>query len=125
MTVTTPAPAAPAAVPTDAELRVLGEEYVNLLELKADLEQRMGEIQDVFRALPFGAHMAGDHLKLSVQHNIRRDDAKFMSEYPYEAFPHLYKPAIDSAVVKREFAPADLEAFQIEGAPKIVASVIE
>lgn len=122
---TTTIPTEAVTPPTEAELAELGQEYLDLLEMQAEITTRMDEIKAAFRALPFGAHMAGDHLKVSIQHNVTRDDARFREAFPFESFPHYYKPAVDTATVKRELAPAVLEQFQVEGAPKVVTSVIE
>jgi hypothetical protein len=77
-------------------------------------------------ALPFGSlSAAGGTLKLSIQHNRRRNDARFMAAYPFEKYPELYKPALDTTAIKHEIAPAELEEYSDELAPKVIISHFE
>lgn len=115
---TNPIPTAP----DQAELAALGRERLQLMLAKASAEKRMKEIDDRLRLLPFESHVAGP-VKVSIQHNISRDDVAFRAAYPFEDFPEFYKAVPDTDSIKDQLAPAVIRRFQKEGAPKVVVSV--
>lgn len=112
--------------PLSAEqIDALGREYDSLMKVAAATEARMIEIRKLWAAnLAFGAHPAGD-LKVSIQHNITRDNAAFAAAYPFDDYPDFYKPTPDTKTINDLLAPADLRRFQREGAPKVVVTRFE
>lgn len=113
------------AKPSAKKIAEMGTEYLELQAVAAKTKARMEEIQATLRdCMDLGPHLAGA-AKVSIQRNVRRDDAAFMAVYPFESFPDYYKPAIDSATIKRELAPAVLERFQIVGENKVIVTAIE
>lgn len=107
---------------TDIDLDAITAERAQLVALIDELTQRKNAIDDVYREhLVFGTHtLAG--LRVSVQHNRRLDNAAIMQAYPVTACPELYKPTIDTTAVKKYIAPVDLDAFYLDGTPKVVVS---
>jgi hypothetical protein len=103
----------------------LGREYQQLDLARAAAVERQTAIKERFRdALDFGTVVAGP-AKVSIQHNITRDDAKFAEIYPFEDYPDYYAAKPDTAAIKRNLAPVEIEKFQREGAPKVVITFFE
>lgn len=111
---------------TQSDIDALAIEHDELaLRMAAD-KKRLDEVKAELAALPFGNLSAANGVyKVSIQHNRRRDDAAFMRAYPFEKFPELYKPSLDTAAIKHEIAPADLEAFTVEATPKVLVTRFE
>lgn len=79
---------------------------------------RLAEIKKCFRDLTYGPHdFAG--LKVSVGKNFRLDPETFSAKYPVMQYPHLYKSAPDSAAIKAELSPKEIEALSKEGEKRI------
>lgn len=121
-------PTTPKAAPkplTRRQLDALGNEAEGLLEVITTSTARLEEIKQKLRDnLDFGAHVAGN-LKVSIQHNVSRDDKAIVAAYPAAAHPELYKLAIDGTALKKNLTGAQYEAFQKEGAPKVILDVFE
>lgn len=109
-----------------ADIDALAVEYDEITVRQAADKARLDEIKASLATLPFGNLSAADgRFKVSIQHNRRRDDAAVMRAFPFELYPELYKPALDTAAIKHEIAPADLEPFTIEGTPKVIVTPFE
>jgi hypothetical protein len=107
---------------TTATLPTLAEDVARRVALKerADhIAQEIALIDDRLRTHDFGNHDAGEY-QLQVQHNRRLDAAAIEARFPVAQYPHLYKPAVNTAALKENFAPVELEKFYVEGAPKIM-----
>jgi hypothetical protein len=111
---------------TRKEIDALALELDDINIRQAADKARADEIKAKLATLPFGSLSAADGLlKVSIQHNRRRDDAAFMQAFPFEKFPELYKPTLDTAAIKNEIAPADLEPFTVESTPKVLVTRFE
>lgn len=90
--------------------------------LKADLEfiqAQLEQVDDEIRARGIGNHQAGEW-SVQVRPSRRLDAKKIEEAYPVAKHPELYKPAIDTAEVKRHIAAIDLENFYVESRPSVV-----
>ncbi|UOE45912.1 hypothetical protein [Agromyces larvae] len=98
--------------------RLLNERAV-LREQADRISQRLTLIDDALRALGHGSHAVGPW-KVQVQTNRRLDTAALASQFPAESNPHLYKAALDTEAIKQHLAPAVLDAYYRDGAPRVV-----
>lgn len=93
--------------------------------LKADAEYIASELEQIdgqlIEALGLGVHDV-DGVKVQVNEYTRTDLAWVEKEYPAADYPQLYKTAttVDSAAVKKQFAPAVLEQHVIRGKKSVV-----
>lgn len=111
-------PAIDPHIPTEllaAEHAAIGAHIEKLREKQERLRA------EILNRLDFGTHPAGS-LRVQIQHNRRLDPAKVQATYPVVSYPELYRPALDTAAVKRHIAPAELDTFYVEGAPKVIIS---
>lgn len=107
---------------TTMTLPSIQEDVARRVEIEEQIARLKGEmdmINDRLRVQPYGNHDAGDW-QLQIQHNRRLDAERISQRFPVAQYPHLYKPTIDTAAVKENFAPIELEKFYIEGAAKVV-----
>ncbi len=112
--------AEPVTVPTDMEL------VDERASLKADIEfiqERIGQIDSqLIERLPVGVTEIGD-TKVEVREYSRLDTKWIEEQYPISQYPQLYKvaaPAVDTAAVKKNFAPAVLDEHKVTGAKSVV-----
>lgn len=109
-----------------ADIDALALEHDAITVRMAADKARLDEVKASLATLPFGNLAAADgRFKVAIQHNRRRDDAAVMRAFPFEQYPELYKPALDTVALKHEIAPADLEPFTVEGTPKVVVTPFE
>lgn len=102
---------------TDAELAA---RLVTISEQIDRLTQEKQQIQDEIRERhPYGSTPAGDW-EIQVQRNRRLDTARIEQRYPVAQYPHLYRPAVNTAALKENLAPVELEQFYSEGTPKVL-----
>lgn len=92
--------------------------------LKATAEQAVARIKDIdaeLVTLGYGTHPCAG-LKVTIGHNRTLDRDAFTAAYPVKDHPALYKVTVtpDLDAVKQNIAPAALDAFYREGAPKVV-----
>jgi hypothetical protein len=107
---------------TDLNWDELTQERAALAATVAQLQERIGQIDDLYREhLDFGVHQFGG-LKVSVQHNRRLDTKAVQAAYPVAQRPELYRPAIDTTELKRHVAAVELEGFYNESAPRVVVT---
>jgi hypothetical protein len=107
---------------TDLNWDELTQERAALAATVAQLQERITQIDDLYREhLEFGVHEFGG-LKVSVQHNRRLDTKKVTAAYPVAQRPELYRPAIDTTELKRHIAAIELEAFYNESTPRVVVA---
>lgn len=96
----------------------LAREYATLQDRVAPDLARIDEIKKLMRGLDYGTHdVAG--LKVSVARNSRLDAAAFAAKYPVLQHPGLYKSAPDSAAIKKNLAPAEIETLSVAGEPRV------
>lgn len=103
---------------------------VRLLErratLKADAEFITGEVEQIDSQLLELLGTVGTHdvagVKVEVRQYTRQDTKWIEEEYPVDQYPQLYKvtTAVDPEAVKREFAPAVLDAHKVHGKKSVV-----
>ena len=111
--------------PSKRTIDALGREYASLLEVKANATARMAEIDGIMRdALEFGPHLAGD-MRVTIAHNVSRNDKLVAEVFPASEFPQFYKPAVDGTALKRGLTGEQYEALQVEGAPKVLWKALE
>lgn len=95
--------------------------------IKADQEYLAGELEAIDGQLiellggEVGTHDV-DGTKVEIREYSRTDYAALEKQYPAEQYPALYetKTTLDQAVVKRQFAPAALDAFKVRGKKSVV-----
>ncbi len=100
------------------------EDYVaRRVELKEQIERYEQEVQLIDErlreAFDFGNNDAGEWT-VQVQHNRRLNTAAIEAAFPVAQFPHLYRPAVDTAAVKENLAPVVLDQYYSEGTAKIL-----
>lgn len=99
------------------------EDHVKeLASVQADkqrLEAREKELKKILRDLDQGSHeIAG--ITVSVQPNRRIDPGLFEDKYPVAQWPHFWEPKINTTQVRKQLAPAEIEALSTEGEPRVV-----
>lgn len=57
---------------------------------------------------------------VTVAHRL--DTKAIESKYPADTHPELYRPALDTAAVRKHIAPVDLEVLTIASAPSVKLS---
>ncbi|KAB1647496.1 hypothetical protein F8O06_02850 [Pseudoclavibacter sp. CFCC 14310] len=106
---------------TDEQLRALAIERLDLAAEIAERKERIEQIDEVLLqhiTEPRTDLVAG--FKVRIQQGARRIDAKKIEKaYPAAQYPGLYAAKLDTAAVKKQFAPAALEAFQTQSAPTV------
>lgn len=100
-------------------LEHLAERRAHLREQRDQIDTQLAEIDDQIRALGIGTHDAGEWT-VQVQTNRRLNTSLLEQRYPVAQHPELYKPAINTAEVKKRIAAIDLEDFYTESAPKVL-----
>lgn len=90
--------------------------------LRDDLERitaRKKEIEKALRDLDYGSHdIAG--VTIQIQHNRRLDPALLEDRYPVAKFPHFYRPSVNTAQVRKQLAPAEIDELSKEGDKKVL-----
>jgi hypothetical protein len=93
--------------------------------LKADIDAATARVKDIDQQIrdhhDYGTYeYAG--LRVGIERNRRLDVARFRDAYPVDKHPELWKVTVDpdTAAVREHIAPADLDPFYNEGAPKVV-----
>jgi hypothetical protein len=104
---------------TAAQIENLASEYLRLGAQLEQLRDRQQAITDRLRALSFGTHKAGS-ASVCVQRNRRLSAENVQVAYPVARFPHLYKATLDLTALRKHVAANDLDAFYIDGAPRVV-----
>jgi hypothetical protein len=104
---------------TSMEIEGLASEYLRLGAQLEQLRDRQQAISDRLRALSFGTHRAGTAL-VCVQRNRRLSAENVQAAYPVARFPHLYKATLDLTALRKHVAVNDLDAFYVDGAPRVV-----
>lgn len=124
----TPAPITPiGGAPERKSDEILKRLVDRRATLKADAEYITDEIETIDAQLiellggEVGTHQVGQ-TKVEVREYSRLDTGWIEDEYPATAYPQLYKTttAVDSAAVKKQFAPAVLDEHKVRGAKSIV-----
>lgn len=110
---------------TEFDAASLGREYLAVKVAKVAAEKRLKEIEATFRdAYDFGNEVAGP-AKVSIQHNVSRDDKVVFEIFPPAEFPHLYKPAVDGDALKRNLTGDQYASLQKEGPAKVIITAFE
>lgn len=91
----------------------INEQIDRLTQEKQQIDEKLREEHDL------GKHEVGDWT-LTVRANRRLNAQRFEQRFPVAQYPHLYRAAVDSAALKDNFAPVDLEQFYDVGAPVLV-----
>lgn len=93
--------------------RVHLDEHIARLTAERDqINDRLREEHD------YGTIPAGDW-RLSIGRNPQFQAADFTQRFPVAQYPHLYKAVPDTAALKRNFSPIELEKFYAEGQKKV------
>lgn len=92
--------------------------------LKADAEYIQGELDAVDAQLIALLGTVGTHdvdgVKVQVREYSSTDKARLQADYPAAQFPQLYELTLSTAALKREFAPAALDAYKVTGKRSVV-----
>jgi hypothetical protein len=102
-----------------AEIESLASEYLRLGAQLERLRDRQQAIADRLRSFSFGTHKAGS-ASVCVQRNSRLSAENVQAAYPVARFPHLYKATLDLAALRTHVTANDLDAFYVDGAPRVV-----
>ena len=122
-----PAPITPINQAAPKSLEIKERLLARRATLKADMEYMQGEIDGIDSQLlellggEVGTHDIGG-TKVQVREYSRLDTRWIETEYPQAQYPQLYKTttAVDSAAVKKQFAPGVLEEHQVRGAKSVI-----
>lgn len=100
------------------DLEQLVLEHTKLTDDIAALTERRDTIKHLLaKHLPDGGNIAGHVVQVT---RPRRLDPKALEQaYPVAQHPELYRPALDTAAVKKHIAEVELDAFKIEGRPSV------
>lgn len=113
----TPLPTAKTA-PTVAEL------VATRVELKADMEYIQGRIDEIDAQIIAALGTVGTHdvdgTKVQVREYSSTDKARLQADYPAEQFPQLYELTLSTAALRKQFAPAALDAYRVTGKRSVV-----
>lgn len=87
--------------------------------IAADVD-RIAEIKAILATrLPVGTLAVGDY-EVIVKAGARRlSTSRLAAAFPVETHPSLYKPTLDTAAVKAQFAPVALAEYQDQGKPTV------
>lgn len=95
---------------------------VHLKEQIARLSDEVSQIDETLREqLDYGTIPAGDW-RVTIGHNPQFQKADFVRRFPVAQYPHLYTAAPDTAAIKKNFSPIELEKFYAEGVKKVVVN---
>lgn len=95
---------------------------VHIVEQIARLTDEKSQIDDQLREqFDYGTVPAGDW-RVSIGHNPQFQKADFMRRFPVAQYPHLYVAAPDTAAIKKNFSPIELERFYREGTKKVTVN---
>lgn len=105
-------------------MTMTNEELVNRrVSIDEQIDRLTGEKNDINEQLrekfTYGNTAVGDYA-VNIQHNRRLDTAAIEARFPVAVYPHLYEAKLKTAALKDNFAPVELEKFQIEGAAKVL-----
>lgn len=96
-------------------LEQLLAEDAKLAETADRIAQRRTEIRSLLGAkLPDGTTALGE-AKVVISTLRRLDNAAIERAYPVAAYPHLYKPSLDTKAVRDNIAPVELAALTKAG----------
>lgn len=97
----------------------------DLVSRRVDIDEQIdrlsGEKQQInarLAELGLGKHDAGDWT-VSVSVSKRLDTAAIEQRFPVTQYPHLYKAAVDTAAIRENFSPIELEKFEISSKPSV------
>jgi hypothetical protein len=105
---------------TQTEIDAKGARFA---ELQAEIAERQAELDTLkleMQQWPIDSYVAAGAFQVQVQAWRKRDDAAFQDVHPFESYPELYKFVLDTAAIKNEVAPVDLEPFMRQQAPKVL-----
>lgn len=111
--------------PSRREVNQIGERAAELMAEIAERQAELDGLKLAMQAWPYDNYLAGDHVKIQVQAYRRRNDARFQDDHPFELHPELYKFVLDTAAIKNEIAPVDLEPYMEAQAPRVVIKPLE
>ncbi len=102
---------------TTEGLKDLVAERIDLKAQEAEIKERLAMIDGlIIDELGTGITPVGD-VKVQVSTRKTLNNKALAAQYTPEAYPSLYKPVLDTAVVKEQFAPSALEPFYTVSAP--------
>lgn len=101
----------------------LAHERADLVARKAAIEASIKSIDEEIEARAGNEEFRDGAIRVFVQANERVNYKALAADYPEAEHPDLYSSSIDTAKVKQEFAPADLDAYKesIKSTVKVVA----
>lgn len=111
--------------PTRERADELGHRALELMQTIAAAQAELDEIKAEVATWPIDKYLAGTDAQIVVQAWRKRDDDRFLADYNFEAYPHLYKFVIDTQAVKNEIAPVDLEPYMVAQAPRVSFKPLE
>ena len=119
-----PAPGTPSSPEHDAQASALEQLVARRVELKADAEYIAEQIEQIDAQLIDLLGTVGTHdvagTKVQIREYSRTDLKKLAADYPADQYPALYATSLDSAAVKKQFAPAALEQYVVHGKKSVV-----
>ncbi|RSX53965.1 hypothetical protein D2E25_0271 [Bifidobacterium goeldii] len=92
-------------------------------QIKELQEERESIKQQILVSHPTPGTYEAGALTVTVKNGARRLDARKLEKaYPADKYPQLYKNALDTKMVRQQFAPAALEAYQTASSPTVVVA---
>lgn len=93
---------------------------VTIAEHIERLTQEKQEIDEKLRGeFELGKHEV-DAWTLTLRANRRLNADRFTQRFPVAQYPHLYEPKLNSAALKDNFSPIELDKYYDEGSAVVV-----
>lgn len=107
--------------------QLLDRQAARIIELQDEIHTRQQELDHlktmILDTLPEGAHHTATGRKVTIRKAPARLDAdRIQKDYPADAYPQLYRQALDTTSVRRAFAPDALSAYEKTGRPTVTVS---
>lgn len=111
--------------PSRERVEQVGHRALQLMETIATAQAELDQLKAEAASWPIDKYLAGTDAQVVVTAWRKRDDERFQADYPFEAYPYLYKFTLDTQAVKNEIAPVDLEPYLREQTPRVSFKPLE
>jgi hypothetical protein len=105
--------------PSRERAEEVGRRGLELMATIAEAQAELDQLKAEAATWQNDKYLAGTDAQIVVQAWRKRDDARFEADHPFEAYPELYKFALDSTAIKNEIAPVDLEPYMVAQTPRV------
>jgi hypothetical protein len=111
--------------PSRERAEQVGHRALELMAVIAEAQAELDELKAEAATWQNDKYLAGTDAQIVVQAWRKRDDVRFQQDFPFDAYPHLYKFALDTQAVKNEVAPVDLEPYMVAQTPRVSFKPLE